>query len=266
MATPQMLKVSFPVPYELYDEFKKIDKRIAATCLGAGVKRAMETCLSELKALTPRGPTGNLYRAAHIRTKKYTNTGTGVAVVGYRKAGKAPSRSAGGGKVRKGSDRAFHQFWIEKGTKNRTIDKPADIPYVRSNRETNRKLKRALGAKQAKELREKNQFVKRQGGYIASSFNGLGPFKFTGSRKSRASGRVTTSPKFPKAFFRKSRTPIDLGPMYPQRPIETAWQATKSWVQADMAHEMRASLENAKKIIADRAARANSMATLGRYL
>jgi len=261
-----MLKISMPAPYEVSQAFKEIPKNIAAVCTGAAVKRAMEPCLGKLKSITPKGPTGNLFRAAMIKSVAYRNSGTGVAVVGYRKAGNKPSKSAGGGTVKKGSDRGFHQFWLEKGTKNRVIKTPATTPYARSSRTENKRLRKALGAKQARELKEQKQAVRQQGGYIASSFNRLGPFKFSGSAKSRANGRVTTSPKYPRAFFKKSKTPIDLHAMTAQHPVERAWNATKSQVQASIMDEMTKALENARKIVADRARRAQEMKTLGKYL
>jgi len=266
MAGRGMLKIAMPAPYEVAQAFKEIPRNIAATCMGAAVKRAMAPCLQKLKALTPKGPTGNLFRAARIKSVKYPKSGTGVAVVGYEKAGKAPSKSAGGGSVKKGSDRGFHQFWLEKGTKNRRIETPAVMPYARSSRAVNKQLRKALGAKQARELKDQVQAVRRQGGYIASSFLELGPFKFTQSKKNLGVGRVSTSPKSPKAFFKKSRNPIDLGPMIAQHPVERAWDATRPEVMRSLEGEMEKALENAKEILADRAVRANQMADLGKYL
>jgi hypothetical protein len=83
------------------------------------VKRGADITLKELETLTPLGPTGNLRRAAAIKSITYSS-GTVVAVVGYRRAGSAASTSDGGG-VRIGPDRAFHQYWIEEGTANRKL-------------------------------------------------------------------------------------------------------------------------------------------------
>jgi hypothetical protein len=266
MAGRRMLKIAMPAPYDVAQAFKEIPRNIAATCMGAAVRRAMAPCLQKLKSLTPKGPTGNLFRAARIKSVKYPKSGTGVAVVGYEKAGQKPSKSAGGGSVKKGSDRGFHQFFLEKGTKNRKIETPAVMPYARSSRAVNKQLRKALGAKQARELKDQVQAVRRQGGYIASSFLKLGPFKFTQSKKNLGVGRVSTSPKYPKAFFKKSKNPIDLGPMIAQHPVERAWDATRPEVMRSLEGEMEKALENAKKILADRAARANQMADLGKYL
>jgi hypothetical protein len=261
-----MLKLSMPAPYVVAEAFKQIPGNVAATCMGSAIKRAMQPCLVKLKALTPKGPTGNLARAAMVKSVRYPKTRTGVAVVGYRKAGTKPSKSAGGGTVKKGSDRGFHQFFLEKGTEDRVIETKASTPYARSSRADNKRLRKAVGAKQARELKEQTQAVRQQGGYIASSFNKLGPFRLTGSKKARSNGRVVTSPKYPKAFFKKSKTPIHLGEMTAQAPVARAWEATRSSVTASLSGEMAAALENARKIVEDRARRAAEMQSLGKFL
>jgi hypothetical protein len=121
MSTPA-LRLEFPDFDGLRDEFKKLPKGLSARTQGAAVGRAMRPALAALKGLTPRGPTGNLQRAAKLVTKRYPATGTGVAIVGYQKAGtgkKVPAQK--GGRVMKGAGRAFHQFWIEFGTGVRAI-------------------------------------------------------------------------------------------------------------------------------------------------
>ena len=85
----------------------------------AAVKRGAEITVRQLKDNSPLGPTGNLRRAAAVKTVTYTG-GTVVAVVGYRRSGGATSQSAGGG-VRTGPDRAFHQYWVEEGTGPRKL-------------------------------------------------------------------------------------------------------------------------------------------------
>lgn len=80
----------------------------------AAVRRGASITLESLRRITPEGPTGNLRRAVAIKSVTY-KSGTVVAVVGYRRAGKGASVSAGG-RVRTGPDRAFHQYWIEYGT------------------------------------------------------------------------------------------------------------------------------------------------------
>lgn len=94
------------------------------------VKRGASITLEELRRLTPEGPSGNLKRAVAIKSVTY-ESGTVVAVVGYRRAGRGGSASAGG-KVRAGPDRAFHQYWIEYGTATRKLKNGAIASSLKS--------------------------------------------------------------------------------------------------------------------------------------
>lgn len=93
----------------------------AAKRILPAVKRGATVTLKALEAQTPVGPSGNLKRAAAIKMVKY-GVSTAVAVVGYVRSGTGGSAS-GGGRVRLGKDRAFHQYWIEYGTKMRRLKK-----------------------------------------------------------------------------------------------------------------------------------------------
>jgi len=118
MAQP-VLKFEFPSFPDLQQAFKELPKGLRATTQAAAVRRAMLPCVAALKQNTARGPTGNLQRSVAIKSIRYNSTGTGVAVVGFTKAGTGKSKPAARGKVRKGKDRAFHQFWIEFGIVDR---------------------------------------------------------------------------------------------------------------------------------------------------
>ncbi len=94
--------------------------------------------------------------------------------------------------------------------------------------------------------------VKGQNAYIASSFSKLGPFKFVPTPrppKGEEGHRVETEPGYPQAYFKKSKTPIQIPPMLPggkgQPPIKTAWNDTKSVVAEILSRELRISLEQA---------------------
>jgi hypothetical protein len=256
MTAPLRIRFAVPNFKGIADEYRKLPKSLSAITQGAALKRAMQPAFSALKGQVSGGnvkvgPTGNLRRSVKLITKRYPNTGTGVCVVGFQKAGTGKSKSAGGGKVKKGSDRAFHQFWLEFGTKERHVSKQATTPYVRRNRTTFKAMKKALGKKQAEELSEKTQKVKRQGGYIASSFASLGPFRLKASKG--GTGRVGTTPGYPKAFFRKSTTPINLGSMRPFQPVRRAWMQSKDAVAGSMEKELRVGILNAYKQMADHA-------------
>jgi hypothetical protein len=84
-----------------------------ARILKAALTKAIEPAFQALKQTTPLGPTGNLRRAVAKKVIAYTKDGAAVAVLGFRRAGLSSSESAAGGTVRKGPDRAFHQWWLE---------------------------------------------------------------------------------------------------------------------------------------------------------
>lgn len=262
------IKIEGPDLYEIRDEFKKLPKNIAARVIGAGLRRAAWPGEKALRANVNRmhGPTGNLAKAIKTIVKKYPRDGAAVAVVGFIKAGTGKSSSAGGGRVRKGKDRAFHQFWLEFGTDDRLITTSANNPYMRSSGAQNRKLRRALGARQAKELKDRSVRVRGQGGYIASSFNTFGPFRFTTPKQGLNKGRMRTSPQWPKAFFRKANAPIRIKGILGQYPVKNAYESSRAEIAANLTVEMKKALENGKKILEDQARRASQMKDLGKYL
>lgn len=259
-----MIKIEGPDLYELRQQFKALPKNIAARVIGAALRRVAAPAERALKSTAPKGPTGNLKRAVKTKVVKYPRDGAAVAVVGFVKAGTGKSRAAAGGTVKKGPDRAFHQFFVEFGTKNRVIRKAAAKPYQRSSTAENLKLKRALGVRQARELKSKTETVSQQGGYIASSFGRLGPFKFKRSKK--GGGRVQTSPAYPKAFFVKSANEIRIPAMLPVQPVARAYRQSRSAMAANLNAEMKKALENGVKILEDQARRALEMRDLGSRL
>jgi len=259
------IKIEGPDLFAIREQFKRLPRNIAARVIGAGLRRAAAPGEKALKSIVSQmqGPTGNLRRAIKTIVKRYPRDGAAVAVVGFVKAGTGKSKSAQGGKVKKGPDRAFHQFWLEFGTRDRLVGTAATTPYARSSRAENRRLRKSLGAKQARELKEQTQAVRQQGGYIASSFNKLGPFVL---KKSKGGGRVQTTPGYPKAFFKKSATPIHIRGIDAQRPVHAAFEMSRAAIAANLESEMKKALENGQKIMADMAMRAAQMRDLGRHL
>jgi hypothetical protein len=140
-----------------------------AKILKAAIEKAIEPAYKRLVELTPIGPTGNLRRAAAKKFVAYGRSGTAVGLIGYRRAGQAASVSAAGGSVRAGPDRAFHQWWLEEGTRARTVNTLSNKPYTR------RSHQRTMKSGATVDVRE--HVVKGQGGYIASSFNRLQSFR-----------------------------------------------------------------------------------------
>lgn len=260
------IRVEGPDLLEVRNAFKQLPRNIAATVIGAGLKRASKPGEDALKKVTPVGPTGNLRRAIRTIVKRYPRDGAAVAVVGYIRAGTGKSKSAQGGRVKKGSDRAFHQFWLEFGTKDRLVLTPGDRPYVRSSGAANRQLRKSLGTKQAKELKDKNVTVRGQGGFIASSFGQRGPFKFTTPKQGLNKGRMKTSPQYPRAFFIKRNAPIHITGVSSQNPVRTAYGMSKAAIASNLTGEMKKALQKGLNILEDRNRRVAQMKDLGKYL
>ena len=222
MAMPAV-KFEFPDFEELREGFRQLPKGLSAITQGAAVKRAMLPAVAALKANSPKGPTGNLARAVKIKSVRYAESGTGAAIVGYVKAGTGKAKVAQGGKVKKGSDRAFHQFWIEFGTKERTVK-------TRSSR----------------------------GFMIASSFGSLGPFSIRRQRMVKGGRKVVqATPKYPKSFFKaaKAGEVLVLPAVKAQHPVRKTWEQVSPQVAASLAKELRQGLVNAQKQLAKYAAK-----------
>lgn len=221
-----------------------------AKILGQAIEKAAWPVFRRLYETTPIGPTGNLNRARDYKIIEYPLDGTAVGIVGFRGAGSGAARSAQGGTVRQGPDRAFHQWWLEYGTQPRRVaDTFSSTPYAR------RSHRRVTRSGAVAEVREHQ--VKGQGGYIASSFNRLGPFGILpATRPPRGQNqRVQTEPGYPKAFFKKSKTPITIPPMpvggsTGEPPLATAWASEQSTVAAILSRELRISIEAALNSLA----------------
>lgn len=87
--------------------FSGLSKSVQRKYLGSSVRQVVKEAVPEVKALTPRGPSGNLKRSVGLKLEKKKTT-TAVGLVGYR-------RAAGGNNREKG----FHAWWIENGVKVR---------------------------------------------------------------------------------------------------------------------------------------------------
>jgi hypothetical protein len=94
----------FPDMAELRAELKKLPTNLAAKHFGAAMRKAIQPGLRQLRANTPRGPTGNLRKSIKTKVKTYPRTGAAVGLVGYS----ADARNKGN-----------HQGFIEFGTKDR---------------------------------------------------------------------------------------------------------------------------------------------------
>lgn len=113
-----------PAISEIQQAFSQIPKRLAAIHIGASLKRASEPSAKALKNLIRskhKGPTGNLLRAVTTKVKRYVKDGNAVALVGFAATGK--KKVPKGAKNEKGKDRAYHQGFLEFGTKPRKTKK-----------------------------------------------------------------------------------------------------------------------------------------------
>jgi hypothetical protein len=115
----QAVKVTPPIS-DIQEAFSQIPKRLAAIHIGASLKRAADPLQKSLKnkiRQKHKGPTGNLLRAVTLKVKRYPKDGNAVALVGFAATGK--KKIPKGAKKEKGKDRAYHQGFLEFGTKPR---------------------------------------------------------------------------------------------------------------------------------------------------
>jgi len=226
------VQVSFDDVQPILQKFAALPGQVGNTMLRAALNKAIQPAFIALGNVTPVGPTQNLYRARNKKVVIYDKDRVGVGLVGYNQSGTGSARSAQGGKVRAGRDRAFHQWWIENGTKARQITTLANKPYQR---------------------RSKNglvHWVSGQNGYIASSFNALGPFRIR-----KQGNSFTTRPGYPKAFFMKRSQPFEIrktpaGGVAGQPPVRTAWERSQSQVASVLRQELELSLQRSLEAIA----------------
>jgi len=207
------------------------------------MKKAIQPVVAALQRTTPLGPTGNLRNAISSKVVRYPLNGNAVGVVGFQRAGRARSDSAAGGSVRIGPDRAFHQWWLEEGTQERFVGTLSNKPYIRKSHQ------RRMASGVVAEISEHT--VKGQGGYIASSFKRLGPFEMEKTPRpprGEPGHRVQTKPGYPRAFFKKSSTPITIPAMTPggstgRPPLQAAFDQTQTTVAEILSRELRVALE-----------------------
>lgn len=267
------IKLEGPDLYEIRDEFKKLPKNIAARVIGAGLKRAIAPGVAALKKVTPAGPTGNLRRAIKAIVKRYPQNGAAAAVAGFQKAGTGKSRSAAGGTVKKGPDRAFHQFWLEFGTKERFTTSTIASSWgrlgkfkIKSNAKNAKKSRKSIRQARRLELRSMRSRFQDEasaGGMMRQRASGL---RQNAAMYAAAASRVQTTPAYPKAFFKKSRLRVRLAPVVAQYPVRSAFMASKAAIGDNLEREMRAALENGRKILEEQVRRRAAMRDLGKHL
>jgi len=234
------LSVSAPDMEALSKELDRIfDNPSKSKIVKAAIDEALAPALQALKRTTPVGPTGNLKAAAAKKSVAYPNDGNAVGLVGYRRAGRERTESAAGGRVKRATDRAFHQWWLEYGTNERSVTRKSETPFLRRGH-----VRRTKSGEQATVAPHQ---VKGQGAVIASSYRSLGPFQFLNG----AIG-VSTDPQYPRAFFKKGKVneeSIRIPPMLPgglgEPPLQAAWSQSQATVVAILQQRLRVSLDTA---------------------
>lgn len=221
------IKVEFPELRQLKKAFEQFRPSLASKHIGAAIRRSLKPGLTALRGNVSRGPTGNLARAITSKVKRYAS-GNAVGLVGFEAAGWRKSQSAGGGTIKKGKDRAFHAGFVEFGTKERMVKTSS----------------------------------RRAGASVASSFRELGPFKIARiAKRGKYAGavRVNTTPKYPKAFFKKAPKgqvlilpPMPIGGKKGQPPVKAAYRESVATMRVQLAKEMTLALLKAQKDLADR--------------
>lgn len=88
--------------------FSRLSKGVQRKYLGASVRAVVKAAVPEVKALTPRGPTGNLRRSVGLKLEKKKKNTTVTGIVGYR------SKTDGNR-----NEQGFHAWWVENGTRDR---------------------------------------------------------------------------------------------------------------------------------------------------
>lgn len=235
----------FPELERIRTELRALgNKETNAGFLGEALEKAINPAKLRLREVTPEGPTGNLRRAISSKVKTYPKDGGAVALVGYERSAVGPSESAQGGKVRAGKDRAFHQWWLEFGTKPRRITNKSIKPYDRRPYTKVMKSGRVVQVEGHKVKAGQNQ-------YIASSYKSLGEFEMQDTPRGPDGSRVVqTSPGYPNAFFKASKTPFEIPPtpaggVSGQPPVKTAFEDSQSKMAFILTQELRISLARA---------------------
>lgn len=265
------MKVEFPELVQLRQEFLRLRPQLAKKHLGAAFRRCLAPGLAALRSTTPKGPTGNLRRSIASKVVRY-RSGNVVGLVGYRKAGIRRTTSTGGS-VKKGSDRGFHQLFVEFGTRDRyTKGSIASSfrrlgPFTLKSTATQARQGRRLVA-QAQRLFARGARAdardQQRGGFLSPGRGGLlrsrGATKLSAAAdKFRAAATVRTTPAYPKAFFKRAArgqrvflSSMPAGGSAGRPPVKSAYQLALPAIRALLPEEMRKSLEAAYKDMADK--------------
>jgi hypothetical protein len=267
------IKVSFPELSRLMREFDALRPALARKHMRAAIRRSLAPGIAALRSTTPKGPTGNLRRAIDSKIAKY-RSGNVVGLVGYRKAGTSKTVPTKGS-VMKGRDRAYHQKFLEFGTRDRYTKGSIASSFKRLGPFTFRSAKsNARNLKAGRRLTAQAQRLFARGARadagdarrgIAGPGRG-GFLRSQGAAKLGAAGakfgqtaRVQTSPGYPKAFFKRAAkgqrvylSSMPIGGSTGQPPVRTAYRMALPSMRALLPDEMAKALQKALKDMADK--------------
>ena len=182
-------------------QFDKLaDPKVAALHMGAALREAAKPALKALKAITPKGPTGNLRKASMITVRRYWNQGSAAAFIEHKSSKRQ-------GKM------GMHSSILEHGTKPRftkTRFASSFKPKYRGKFEINQK-------------------------------------RVMKSGKNKGKVRFTTSPKYPKAFFKSAPTDkvVALGTGPALHLVSRAYAKALPQLQTEMVKELNKALGKA---------------------
>jgi hypothetical protein len=214
------VKVEFPQIEEIKKAFRSMPPALAAQTEGKALKKVIDpgykALLANVRAMNQ--VSGNLLRAVAVKRKGYKKTGSAVALAGFIVA--ESDRKASQKVQQKGRDKAYHQSFIEFGTKER----------------------RTKG-------RYASSFKKRGPFEIAKRV-------FSVSTRS-VSRRIYTNPATPRAFFKvaKKGNTVPLGAMKPggrtgKPPVRSAYESALPQMKALMPAEMTKAILGVNKSVA----------------
>ncbi len=116
MANEVGIRVTVNIPglEQVRARFSSLPNNFAARYMAAGLRKAAEDSgvLKTLKAMTPKGRTGNLRRSVAVKSKTYVRQGVGFVIVGY-KSGRMINEPYDNTKL------GYHQGLVEFGTRER---------------------------------------------------------------------------------------------------------------------------------------------------
>jgi hypothetical protein len=189
-------------------QFDKVaDPKVASLHMGAALRKAAKPALDALKAITPKGPTGNLRKSSMITVRNYWNQGNAAAFIEHKSSKRLGKRGR-------------HSSILEHGTRQRfTKGRIASSYYGRN-------LAKGEARNTGFKINQK---------------------KVAKSGKNKGKVRFTTTPKYPKAFFKSApkgeKVALGTGPAL--HLVSRAYSKALPQLQTEMLKELNKALAKA---------------------